>query len=108
MVLSSPRPLSDLAAARSALAARLGNTARVSTLHDMLVVDVDAAHLVDVARIVRDDPATRCDLYSVNAGVDTGTGMRSVTFVRGTHGRTYVLDPEGTDELPAGYAIPTA
>ena len=39
----------------------------------------------------------------VKAGRARRTGF---TFVRGTHGRTYVLDPEGVDELPAGYAIP--
>lgn len=60
-------------------------------LHDMVVVDVDAARLVEVATIVRDDPATRCDLYSVNAGVDTGTELRSVTFVRGTGTHVFVM-----------------
>lgn len=91
MVLSSPRPTIDLAAAREALTKSLGDRARVSILHDMLVVDVDAALLVEVATIVRDDPATRCDLYSVNAGVDTGTELRSVTFVRGTETHVFVM-----------------
>ena len=91
MVLSTPRPTIDLAAARDALAKRLGDRARVSTLHDMIVVDVDAAKLVEVATIVRDDPATRCDLYSVNAGVDTGTELRSVTFVRGITTHVFVM-----------------
>ena len=91
MVLSTPRPTIDLAAARDALAKSLGNRARVSTLHDMIVVDVDAAKLVEVATIVRDDPAARCDLYSVNAGVDTGTELRSVTFVRGTTTHVFVM-----------------
>ena len=66
--------------------------ATVSLLHDMVVIDVTGEHLVAVARIVRDDPATRCDLYSVNAGVDTGTGeLRSVTFVRGTATHAFVM-----------------
>lgn len=91
MVLSTPRPTIDLAAARDALGKSLGDRARVSTLHDMIVVDVDAAKLVEVATIVRDDPATRCDLYSVNAGVDTGTELRSVTFVRGTTTHVFVM-----------------
>jgi len=91
LVLSTPRPTIDLAAARDALAKRLGDRARVSTLHDMIVVDVDAAKLVEVATIVRDDPATRCDLYSVNAGVDTGTELRSVTFVRGITTHVFVM-----------------
>ena len=91
MVLSTPRPTIDLAAARDALVKSLGDRARVSTLHDMIVVDVDAAHLVEVATIVRDDPATQCDLYSVNAGVDTGTELRSVTFVRGTTTHVFVM-----------------
>jgi NADH-quinone oxidoreductase subunit C len=91
LVLSSPRPTIDLGAARDLLAKSLGDRARVSTLHDMLVVDVDAARLVEVATIVRDDPATRCDLYSVNAGVDTGTELRSVTFVRGIETHVFVM-----------------
>ncbi len=91
MVLSTPRPTIDLAAVRDALATRLGDLARVSTLHDMVVVDVDAAGLLEVATVVRDDPATRCDLYSVNAGVDTGTELRSVTFVRGIDTRVFVM-----------------
>ena len=91
MVLSTPRPTIDLAPVRDALANTLGDRARVSTLHDMIVVDVDAAHLVEVATIVRDDPATRCDLYSVNAGVDTGTELRSVTFVRGVETHVFVM-----------------
>ena len=91
MVLSTPRPTIDLVAARDALAKSLGDRARVSTLHDMIVVDVDAAKLVEVATVVRDDPATRCDLYSVNAGVDTGTELRSVTFLRGTTTHVFVM-----------------
>jgi NADH-quinone oxidoreductase subunit C len=91
LVLSTPRPTIDLAPVRDALANTLGDRARVSLLHDMIVVDVDAAHLVEVATIVRDDPATRCDLYSVNAGVDTGTELRSVTFVRGVETHVFVM-----------------
>ncbi len=91
MVLSTPRATIDLAAAHDALAKSLGDRARVSTLHDMVVVDVDAARLVEVATVVRDDPATRCDLYSVNAGVDTGTELRSVTFVRGIETHVFVM-----------------
>ncbi len=91
MVLSTPRPTIDLVAARDALAKTLGDRASVSTLHDMIVVDVDAARLVEVATVVRDDPATRCDLYSVNAGVDTGTELRSVTFVRGIETHVFVM-----------------
>ena len=91
LVLSDPRPTIDLVPVRDSLARTLGDRARVSTLHDMIVVDVDAARLVEVATIVRDDPATRCDLYSVNAGVDTGTELRSVTFVRGTETHVFVM-----------------
>ena len=91
MVLSAPRPTIDLVPVRGSLAKTLGDRARVSMLHDMIVVDVDAARLVEVATIVRDDPATRCDLYSVNAGVDTGTELRSVTFVRGTETHVFVM-----------------
>ena len=99
MVLSTPRPTIDLAPVRGALAARLGDRARVSVLHDMLVVDVDAARLVEVAMVVRDDPATQCDLYSVNAGVDTGTELRSVTFVRGTETHVFVMLRTPCDSL---------
>ena len=91
MVLSTPRPTIDLFPVRDSLAKTLGDRARVSTLHDMIVVDVDAAQLVEIATIVRDDPATRCDLYSVNAGVDTGTELRSVTFVRGVETHVFVM-----------------
>ena len=91
MVLSSPRPTIDLAALARDLAATLGDTAHVSTLHDMVVIDVDREHLVAVATTVRDDPRTRCDLYAVNAGVDTGSELRSVTFVRGTSTHVFVM-----------------
>jgi len=57
----------------------------------MLVIDVEAPHLVEVATVVRDNAATRCDLYSVNAGVDTGNGLRSVTFVRGSETHVFVM-----------------
>ena len=60
MVLSTPRPTIDLTAAREALAKSIADRAKVSTLHDMLVVDVEGARLVEVATIVRDDPSTRC------------------------------------------------
>jgi NADH-quinone oxidoreductase subunit C len=91
LVLSTPRASIDLAAARDALSKVLGDRARVSTLHDMIVVDVLAANLVEVATVVRDDPATQCDLYSVNAGVDTGTELRSITFVCGTGTHVFVM-----------------
>ena len=91
MVLSTPRPTIDLVAARSALAKALGERARVGVLHDMLVVDVDRERLVEVARVIRDEAPTRCDLYSVNAGVDTATELRSVTFVRGTETHVFVM-----------------
>ncbi len=91
MALSAQRPAVDLRAARDALAARLGDRATVTTLHDMLVVDADRRRLVEVARVVRDDPATRCDLYAANAGVDMGSELRSVTFVRGVETKVYVM-----------------
>src|SRR5256885_16319942 len=55
-----------------------------STLFPYTTLFRSREHLVDVAMFVRDDPRIRCDLYSVNAGVDTGAELRSVTFVRGT------------------------
>ena len=91
MVLTAPRPTIDLEAVRAHVAAKLGATARVSILHDMLVIDVDRDSLVAAATFVRDDPRTRCDLYSVNAGVDTGLELSSVTFVRGTETRVFVM-----------------
>ena len=99
MVLSAPRPTIDLATARGELAARLGDRARVSVLHDMLVIDVDRAYLLEVARIVRDEPPARCDLYSVNAGVDTGSELRSVTFVRGSETHVFVMLRTSCTEL---------
>ena len=84
MVLSSPQASAALAGIARDIGATHGDRARVSTLHDMLVVDVVAGQLVAVATVLRDDPRTACDLYSVNAGVDTGAELRSITFVRGT------------------------
>src|SRR5204863_3390850 len=83
LVLSAPRSTIDLAGLRSYVASRLTDKARVSTLHDMLVLDVERERLVEVATFVRDDPRTRCDLYSVTAGVDTGAELRSLTSARG-------------------------
>ncbi len=92
MVLSSHRPLVDLGSVVRHVTGLVEDRARVSTLHDMIVIDVQREHLVDVARAVRDDAVTSCDLYSVNAGVDMGDGeLRSVTFVRGTATRVYVM-----------------
>ncbi|MBI2774349.1 MAG: NADH-quinone oxidoreductase subunit C [Chloroflexi bacterium] len=74
------------------LRATLGERATISLLHDTIVLDVERDHLVDAARLVRDDPLTACDLYSVNAGVDLGDGeLRSVTFVRGTGTHVFVM-----------------
>jgi NADH-quinone oxidoreductase subunit C len=104
VVLSSPKPTIDLAKVAAALAATLGSRARVSTLHDMIVVDVDRDRLVEVATIVRDDPLTGCDLYSTNAGVDTGAELRSVTFVRGTTTHVFAMlrttSPEMDPRVP--------
>ena len=91
MVLSSPRPTIDLGRVAADLALKLGPRGRVATLHDMVVIDVDRDQLVDVATLVRDDPVTSCDLYSVNAGVDVGAELRSVTFVRGTTTHVFVM-----------------
>ena len=102
MVLSSPRPSIDLAAVARHVTELLRDRARVSTLHDMVVVDVDRDRLVEVARALRDDPATRCDLYSVNAGVDMGDGeLRSVTFVRGVSTKVFAMLRTRCTELDA-------
>jgi NADH-quinone oxidoreductase subunit C len=92
MVVSSPRATIDLGAVAAHLERTLAGRARVSTLHDMVVLDVGREALVEVARTIRDDPVTRCDLYSINAGVDMGDGeLRSVTFVRGVSSRVYAM-----------------
>jgi NADH-quinone oxidoreductase subunit C len=92
VVLSSPRPTIDLAPVVAHLERVLGQRATVSVLHDMVVLDVEREHLVDVARTVRDDPITQCDLYSINAGVDMGGGeLQAVTFLRGTHTKVFVM-----------------
>lgn len=92
MVLSAPRPTIDLAAVTAHVTQLLRGRAAVSTLHDMVVVDVERDHLVEVARTLRDDPVTRCDLYSINAGVDMGDGqMRSVTFLRGVSTHVFAM-----------------
>lgn len=92
MVLSAPRPTTALVAVAAGLRETLSARASVSTLDDMIVLDVDRDHLLEVARVVRDDPRTLCDLYSINAGVDMGDGeLRSVTFVRGTTTHAFVM-----------------
>jgi NADH-quinone oxidoreductase subunit C len=92
MVLSAPRPTTPLAPIVAHLESSLAGRARVSVLHDTVVLDVEREHLVEVARSVRDDPLTRCDLYSINAGVDMGDGeLRSVTFVRGVGTKVFVM-----------------
>jgi NADH-quinone oxidoreductase subunit C len=91
VVLSAPKPAADQRRIVAELSTKLGQRATVSTLHDMVVVDVDRDHLVEVATLLRDDPLTRCDLYSVNAGVDTGAELRSVTFVRGTTTHVFAM-----------------
>jgi NADH-quinone oxidoreductase subunit C len=92
LVLSAPRPTIDVAAVARHVAERLGSGAAVSSLHDMVVVDVPRERLVETATVLRDDPVTGCDYYSVNAGVDTGTGeLRSVTFLRGSMTRVFVM-----------------
>lgn len=92
MVLSAPRPTVDLAPVVAHLTASLGSRAQVSILHDMVVLDVPREHLLEVARAVRDDPHTACDMYSINAGVDMGDGeLRSVTFVRGVSTHVFVM-----------------
>ena len=92
MVVSSPRPTIDLAPVVAHLEQLFGSRARLSVLHDTVVVDVDRDGLVEVALAVRDDPMTRCDLYSINAGVDMGDGeLRSVTFVRGVETKVFVM-----------------
>jgi hypothetical protein len=40
---------------------------------------------------------------NIRAGGARRTGYR---FVRGTHGGTYVRDPNGTDIIPAAYEVP--
>ncbi len=40
---------------------------------------------------------------NIRAGGQRRTGIR---FVRGTHGGSYVRDPNGTDILSAGYQAP--
>ncbi len=101
MVLSSPRPTIALDAIAAALSDKVGSRAKVSTLHDMVVVDVDRDRLVEVATLVRDDPLTRCDLYSVNAGVDVGAELRSVTFVRGIASHVFVMLRTSCPEMDA-------
>jgi NADH-quinone oxidoreductase subunit C len=92
VVVSSPRPTIDLEPVVAHLESALGKRPRISILDDTVVLDVEREDLVDVARTVRDDPVTRCDLYSINAGVDTGDGeLRSVTFVRGTGTKVFVM-----------------
>ena len=101
MVLSAPKTSPELRAASAAVAGRLGGRAKVSLLHDMLVIDVNREHLVEVARVIRDEMPTACDLYAANAGVDTGAELRSVTFVRGTATHMFVMLRTSCTEMDA-------
>ncbi len=98
MVLSSPRPRSDLPATTRYVAGLVGTRGSVTNLHDLIVIDVPREHLVAVAKGLRDDPTTRCDFYSINAGVDTGAELRSVTFIRGTSSGVQVMLRTGCTE----------
>jgi NADH-quinone oxidoreductase subunit C len=91
VVLSRSVPSAELGRVAAELGTKLGQRAQVSTPHDMVVVEVSCDRLVEVATLLRDDPLTRCDLYSVNAGVDTGAELRSVTFVRGTTTHVFAM-----------------
>jgi NADH-quinone oxidoreductase subunit C len=91
VVLSAPKPTVELARVAAELGTLVGGRGRVTTLHDMVVIDVDRGYLVEVATLLRDDPLTRCDLYSVNAGVDFGAELRSVTFVRSTTTHVFAM-----------------
>lgn len=92
MVLSVGRPARDPDGLAAHVRGLVGDRATVTVLRDLVVIDVAGEHLVDIARLMRDDPQSGCDLYSVNAGVDTGTGeLRSVTFVTGTTTGAFVM-----------------
>ncbi len=103
MVLTGRVSGSAIANAVTRLAGLVGTHARVNALHDLVVVDVAPEHLLSVAGAVRDDVG--CDFYSVNAGVDTGTEIRSVTFVRSTASGLSVMlrttCPAGDPHLPS-------
>jgi NADH-quinone oxidoreductase subunit C len=99
VVLAAPRPTIALAPIAGQLGTKIGARAKVSILHDMIVIDTDRDHLVEIATLIRDDPLTMCDLYSTNAGVDTGAEMRSVTFVRGITTHVFVMLRTACSEL---------
>lgn len=62
-------------------------------------IEARLAKLLDVrADIVRDYL-----VGNIRAGGARRTGYK---FVRGSHGGSYIRDPQGTDILPAGHTIP--
>jgi len=71
-----------------------------------VVISAERAAVIEreLASLCGVEPAELRDYLRgyVKSGRARRTGF---TFVRGTHGGTYVLDPEGVDELPAGNAI---
>lgn len=62
-------------------------------------IEARLAKLLDVrADVLRDYLSG-----NIRAGGARRTGYK---FVRGSHGGSYVRDPQGTDMLPAGHTIP--
>jgi hypothetical protein len=55
------------------------------------------------------DPADFHDwvMRRVYQGDENGRRITRVRMVRGSHGVSYVYDPDGTDELPPGYEQPS-
>lgn len=62
-------------------------------------IEARLAKLLDVrADVLRDYLAG-----NIRAGGARRTGYK---FVRGSHGGSYIRDPQGTDMLPSGHTIP--
>ena len=86
---ATPDPAATAAAVDRALAGLA--TAPAAVEHGFVVVEVARERLADAGRIVRDDPATRCDFLSVVAGIDRGNRLGTATVVHGVASGVWIV-----------------
>jgi hypothetical protein len=74
----------------------------------MAITSQQAEKIETILRDLGFDPKTFHDwvMRRVYAADAEGRRLTHYTRVRGSHGETYVWDPQGIDELPTGYEAP--
>lgn len=88
----------------------ISNATLMAYVDHLAQVDIDVLEqtLHELAQTSTFFPSIAEILQRVNPPVSEPEKPPRVTgyrFVRGTHGSTYVRDPEGTDKLPAGMQV---